>query len=177
MRRSRKTRFERGFTAIEVIIVIVVIGVIFGMGAIIIGRAFESYDLARRAADVDWQGRVALERMARELRHVRSLTATDFVLSPNEVRFIDVDGGPVCFRFTGGTVERSEDGPAGACGATLPQPLADHVVANGLRFDFYQEDGAATAAVDEVYYISIALSVSRGDVGETFRVTVQPRRY
>lgn len=167
----------RGFTTLEVIIVIVIIGVIFGMGGIVIGRAFESYDLARKAADVDWQGRVALERIARELRRIRTLTAADFAFSANEVRFIDVDGDAVCFRLAGASVERSADGPAGACGASGPQPLADNVVASGLGFNFYQEDGSTAASAPEVYYISVALQVSRAGIGETFRVTVQPRQY
>lgn len=167
----------RGFTMLEVIIVIVVIGVIFGLGAVVIGRAFESYDLARRATDVDWQGRVALERMARELRHVRSMTAADFAFAASEVRFIDVDGNAVCFRLAGGTIERSEDGPAGACGTTSPQPLADSIAANGLTFAAYERDGNPTLVVDDMYYVAIALRVVRGDIDETFRVTVQPRRY
>ena len=173
--RSLAPARARGFTMLEAIIVIAIVGAIFGLGAIVIGRAFESYDLARRASEVDWQGRVALERMARELRQVRSLTPGDFAFAANEVRFIDADGNAVCFRLAGGSVERSEDGPAGACGATNPQPLADNVV--GLAFAFYDQDGATAATAPEIYYISTVLQVARGDIGEAFRVTVQPRRY
>lgn len=167
----------RGFTLIEMVIVIVVLGAIFSLGALGLGRAFDSYDLARKTTDTDWQGRVALERIARELRDIRSATAGDLAFTATEVRFIDIDGNSVCFRQSGTTLQRSSDGPAGACGTTNPQPLADNVVAGGLNFFYYDNAGNATAAAASVFYITATLQVSEGTINETYRVTVQPRRF
>jgi prepilin-type N-terminal cleavage/methylation domain-containing protein len=178
----KKAIYVRGFTMVEMVIVIVVVGAIFAIGALVLGRAFESYDLTRKTTDVDWQGRVAMERMARELRNARSATATDLWLSgaspAAEIRFNDIDGNAVCFRLSGSTLQRSADGPGGTCGTTNPQPLADNVVANGLSFYYYRNDGTAeTTTAANVYYITVTLQVTEGNITETYRVTVQPQRF
>lgn len=159
----------------EMVIVIVVVGVIFAIGALVLGRAFESYVLAQQTTDVDWQGRVALERMVRELREIRSATAADLALAANEIRFNDLSGAPVCFRLSGGTLQRSADGPAGACGTTSPQPLADNVAA--LNFDYYQHDGNVAVLPTQVFYITVRAQVTDGSISESYRVSLQPRRF
>lgn len=169
-----------GFTMVEMIIVIVVVGVIFAIGALVLGRAFESYDLTRKTTDVDWQGRVAMERMVRELRQIRSATATDLAISATStdpIYFNDADGNPVCFVLSAGSLRRGEDGPPGLGGCTTNlQPLADNVTS--LNFNYYDNVGAATTTA--VYYITVRLAVSENSVGgsinETYRVTLQPRR-
>jgi len=165
---------------VEMIIVIVVVGAIFAVGALVLGRAFESYDLTRKTTDVDWQGRVAMERMVRELRQIRSATATDLdIASGTQIRFNDGNGNGVCFRLSGNTLQRSADGPSSGCGTTSPQPLADNVTS--LNFDYYDNTGTATAVVTAVYYITVRVAVSENSIGgsinETYRVTLQPRRF
>jgi prepilin-type N-terminal cleavage/methylation domain-containing protein len=168
----------RGFTMVEMVIVIVVIGAIFGLGALVMGRAFESYVLARESTDVDWQGRVALERMVRELREIRAATAVDLSPAATQIRFIDAGGNGVCFYHDGGTrLMRSADGPLSACGTTAPQPLADNIPAGGLNFVYYTSAGAATLGPTFVFYISFTLNVVEGAITETYRTTVQPRRF
>ena len=170
---------------VEMIIVIVVVGAIFAVGALVLGRAFESYDLTQKTTEVDWQGRVAMERMVRELRDIRSATATDLVFSLTEIGFNDTDGNPACFRLSGTTLQRDTEGPAAACGTVNPpdpQPLADNVVATtGLNFYYYQQDGSVAVSADQVYYITVALNVVENSIGgsinETYRVTLQPRRF
>lgn len=174
---------SRGFTLVEMIVVLVIIGAVFGIGAMGLGRAFYSYDLARTTTDIDWQGRVALERMAREMRDIRSATATDLsftAASPEtSIRFLDADGNAACFVLSGGSLQRGVDGPSAASCATSLQPLADNVTSLGF---YYVDAGsgantaATAAAVTAVDYIVITFQVTRGGITETFRTTVQPRR-
>lgn len=169
-----------GFTLIEMIVVIVVMGAIFALGGLIMGRAFESYDLTRRTINVDWQGRVAMERMVRELHAIRSASVTDLVpsaVSTNPIRFIDTSGNPACFVLSGGLVQRGDDGPAAASCVTNLRPLADNVPANGLNFYYYDSTGTATAVATSVFYITVTLQVSNGNVTETYRATVYPQRF
>jgi prepilin-type N-terminal cleavage/methylation domain-containing protein len=166
-----------GFTLVEMTLVIALTGIVFVIGGLVMGRAFESYDLTRTTTNADWQGRVALERMVRELREIRTATAADLVFSGTQVRFIDADGNGVCFRLVGTTLQRSADGPASVCGTTTPQPLADNVATNGLSFFYYDNAGAVTAVAANVYYIAVTLQISQGTITETFRAAVQPRRF
>lgn len=170
----------RGFTLVEMIIVIVIVGAIFAVGSLVLGRTFESYALTRQTADVDWQGRVAMERMVRELREIRSATSADLSISAtstNPIYFYSVDGSPICFVLSSGSLRRGVDAPgAGGCATSL-QPLADNVTANGLNFYYYRNDGVATSTPSEVFFITVTLAVTEGGIGETYRATVQPRRF
>jgi len=173
-----------GFTLVEMIIVIVVVGVIFAIGGLVLGRAFESYALTRNTTDVDWQGRVAMERMVRELRDARSATMTDLAFTANpmaQAQFIDADGNPVCFFVSGVVLWRSLNGPGSACVTAGGQPLADNIGSGGLAVRFFKKDGTDLVvppdALAQAYFITVTLNVSEGGINETYRATVQPRGF
>ena len=63
---------HRGFTLLEVVVTMVILSIVAVLGSKMLGRAYETYDLEKRTTNVDWQGRVGLERMVRELRGIRS---------------------------------------------------------------------------------------------------------
>lgn len=170
-------KHRAGFTLVEMIMVIVIMGAIFALGGMVLGRAFESYKLTRDATDVGWQGRIALERIARELRDIRSATASDLTIAPTSISFVGANASSVCF-YQGGTggiqLMRSD----GTCGGATAQPLADNLlITGGLGFGFFDNAGATTAAVSSVYYVAVTISVQEGDISESYRVTVQPRRF
>lgn len=173
----------RGMTIVEMVIVIVVVGAIFGLGALVLGRAFESYALTKDTTHIDWQGRVAMERMVRELRDLRSATAADLAFTSNpmsRIQFVTASGDPVCFYVSGGRLMRSADGPGSACGTTDPQPLADNVAPGGLSVSVFKNDGTDLVVppdtISQAFFITLSLSVTDGALSETYRVTVQPRR-
>jgi prepilin-type N-terminal cleavage/methylation domain-containing protein len=166
-------KHRAGFTLIEMIIVIVVVGVIFAIGGLVLGRAFESYDLTREATYVGWQGRVALERIARELRDIRSATAVDLTITATNISFVDANANSVCFYQSGTQLMRSD----GTCGGATAQPLADNLITGGLGFGYFDNAGATTAIVNAVYYVAVTVSIREGDISESYRVSVQPRRF
>ncbi|MEW6330519.1 MAG: type II secretion system protein [Pseudomonadota bacterium] len=169
-------RAGRGFTLIEMVAVIVLLGIIFGFGGVFLGNVFTGYTLKRDATDAEWQAKVALERMARELRAVRLATAADLdIASAAQVRFTDTDGNGVCFYRSGNRVMRSANGPASACGTTNAQPLADNVTS--LTFTYWDNTGTATATVANVYYITVDLTVAEGGYSGQFRTNVRPRNF
>ncbi len=179
---------QAGFTLLEVVVTMVVLGVVFVIGSKMLGKSYETYDLEKRTTNVDWQGRVALERMIRELRGIRS--ASDLTLpasSTAPIFFNDAGGSSVCFCYESGslTVRRGTSvapncgtggvAPTATCGTGSTQPLADKVVANGLNFYFYDSAGASTASAASVQVIALTLAVTEGNVSQTYRASVQPR--
>jgi hypothetical protein len=158
--------------------VIILTGLIFSFGSAMLGNVFSSYALKRDVTDADWQAKVALERMARELRAVRLATAADLdVASATQIRFVDTDGNGVCFYRNGAAnrIMRSADGPATACGTINPQVLADNITA--LGFTYWRNDGSTAAAAAEVYYITVAINVVEGSYSASFRTNVRPRNF
>ena len=175
VRRGRR----HGWTLVELLTVIIILAVVSAVGARLLSGMFQSYFAARDITSSDAQARVAFERMTRELRQIRSATATDLdVASAAQVRFIDMDGNGVCFYRDAATnrLMRSADGPASACGTTSAQPLADFV--SGLSFFYYLNDGSGLAgAATAVYYVTVRVNVQDNDVSDTLRATIHPRNF
>src|SRR6266568_691918 len=142
MRPGNLERRNLGFTLVEMVVTLLVAAVLFGLGATVISGGFRTYFLGREIAQNDWQGRLALERMTRELRTVR--TATNPPIPPGDlnintggqITFVDFAGNTIVYRQTGNTIERSQN-----AGTTF-QPLADNVSAvSPLSFTYLQNNG------------------------------------
>ena len=174
-----RRRPQHGWTLVEVLTVIIILAVVTAIGARLMSSMFHSYFTARDITSSDAQARVAFERMTRELRQIRTATATDLdMASAAQIRFIDTDGNGVCYYRDAATnrLMRSGDGPASACGTTSPQPLADFV--SGLSFFYYLNDGSGLAgAATAVYYVTVRVDVQDNDVSDTLRATIHPRNF
>lgn len=171
-----------GFTLVEFIVVIILAGIIFGFGSTLIGKIFSSYAVKQDVTDADWQAKLALERMTRELRMARSATAVDLAFpSANEIRFVDTDGNNVCFYLNAGQLARAENPPTQACGTVNRQVLADNITSLGFRY----WDNAGTeilppappGSVTAVYYVTVSLTVTEGVYNNSFRTNVRPRNF
>ncbi len=159
-----------GFTLIEAIITLIVVGILATIGATVISGGFRNYFLGREIAQDDAQGRLALERMARELRAVRSTADLDISVA-NQVSFTDLTGTAITYRRNAGTsqLERSQNGVAGTY-----QPLADNV--SDLQITYLQNDGKTpeTTTPGNVYYITVLLTINTQNVNTTYRSTFKP---
>ena len=60
---------QNGFTLVEIIIVIAIMGIIGGLASLIIGRSLDSYAALERREHLQTSVRLAVERISRELRH------------------------------------------------------------------------------------------------------------
>lgn len=87
----RRTR-QRGFTLIELVMVIVLLGIMAGVLTPFILKAMEAYTASRARADLVAKGRLAMERIAREVRRAvpNSLSVVD---SGNGIEFAHSCGG------------------------------------------------------------------------------------
>ena len=160
-----------GFSLIELVIVIVLLGIVSAVAAPFAINAFNAYFTGRDLVETDWQARVALERMTRELRTVRAPAAITMT-SGSDLSIVDVDGNAI--RYCLGTV--------GTCpGATgeltrNTQPLATGI--SGLAFSYLLKDGkTTTAAPASVYYVVVDFTATQGVNSRTYQATVSPRNF
>jgi len=161
-----------GFTLIEVVMTLIVIGVLATIGATLMSRGFLSYFVGREIARDDAPGRLASERMARQLRTVRSNAAVDLNIGvASQITITDIDGNAIVYRRNAGTsqLERSQNGAAF-------QPLADNV--SVLTFSYLINDGINPAAAPaNVYYITVLLTVTTTNVNLSYRSTFKPAAF
>lgn len=166
---ARITPFKsiKAFTMIELIIVIVILAIIGISASKLLVSAYQSGYTARDQSDVDWQFRVALERMARDMQGIRSATSSDLTISPTtEIEFTDIRGDTITYKITGSSLTRKEN-------AGSDVEIADNV--SNLSFSYHDAAGASTATVTSVRYITVSFDVSRGEIDRSYQTTVFPR--
>lgn len=160
---------QQGFTLIELVLTIILVGIIAGMASVFLRQGLNAFVAEDARADITNQGRLAIERMAREMRMIRSRTAADLpgcCTNPSTTfNFIDMSGSNITYSLTGNTITRN----------LIPLAAGDVVT---VDFRHYQQDGvtlAATAA--QVWSIQVDLTVTKSGESQAYRVRVHPRNF
>jgi prepilin-type N-terminal cleavage/methylation domain-containing protein len=173
---------SRGFTLIEIIITIVIVGIISGIAAMIILQGVRAYSDEQSRSDMHYQARFAVERMAREMRMIRQSTEFGAINSPavpvlgtitnnpsNVFSFVDMTGTTVTYSLTGTTLNRS----AGGVNA-----LAQGVTA--LSFTCFDNAGnqlANGSASTSAWTAEIAVTDTQGTETLQMRTRVHPMNF
>lgn len=161
---------SKGFTLIEIVITIVLVSIIAGIAAMIIVQGVRVYSSEQSRSDAHYQARVTVERMAREIRLIRSQTAGDVpTMSAADMSFTDINNNQVWFQLNAGTVRRSSDN-----GATW-QTLANGVTA--LNFSYLQQDGVTAATALTLWYVVIDMTDQQGSESLQVRTRVHPMNF
>jgi MSHA biogenesis protein MshO len=87
----RRSRAQRGFTLVELVIVIILLGIISAVLAPILTSNVTAYTETRARADLTARGRLALERLSRELH--RAVPNSLRVVSGNTIEFVTASSG------------------------------------------------------------------------------------
>ena len=158
---------QPGYTLVELIVVTVVLGIIASMGAIVVHDGMLGYLRGREITSADWQGRLALERITRELRDVAapgSASIDAASCGSSGFSFVNITANQIIYTLPSSTLLRNA------------QPLADNVT--GLRFYCLQGDGQTyTTTPSAVYYVTVSMIVSTANTSATYRSTVKPRSF
>lgn len=155
-----------GATLIEVVLAVVLVAVLTVGTAQLVLQGMQAWLAADIRADLGDQGRLAVERMAREIRMIRSRTATDITAcGGGTLSFVDFQNNAISYTVGGGTLFRN--GTALASAPTLT-----------LAFSCLRQDGVTPfSTADEIWIIQIDLTVQNGQEAQTFRVRSHPRNF
>jgi prepilin-type N-terminal cleavage/methylation domain-containing protein len=171
---SANNPHSKGFTLVEIVITIVLIGIISGIAAMIILQGVRAYSDEQSRSEVHYQARLAMERMAREIRSMRwntALAQADITtMNPTDVRYTDIQGNQMGFRLNiGNLLERTQDN-----GATW-QTLATGVTA--LNINYFRQDGVIPAAAATLWILEITMTDVQGMETLQMRTRVHPRNF
>lgn len=156
------TQRQLGFTLIETVIVIAILGAITAGLSTLIVEMFQSYSSQQQFADQDAQARLALERMLRDVRDARS--TADLNAPGASLVFTDTTATLVTYAISGTQLQRNGN------------VLADGVSA--LTFSYFNNAGAALAAAAGTRYIAAQFTLTTQDgIASTVRGVVYPRNF
>lgn len=158
---------SNGFTLIEIVITIVLVSILAGIAAMIILQGVRAYSDERSRGDVHYQARIAMGRMAREIRVIRS--AADITsYTPTNLRFTDVNGATVGFEWINPTLNRWNG-------------VSNDVLANGINpfsFSYFMSDGVTPAVLPaDLWFVEITMTSQQGTESLPMRTRVHPRNF
>jgi len=125
---------KNGFTLIELIIVITIIGIIASVVGYILLGAVDAWTFKAKRNDLLWDARLAINRMLREIREIKNLTSVT-TASSSQFRFTNINDKSITYSLSGNNLNRTKDGIANI--------LAQNV--SSLSFSYYDSSGASIA--------------------------------
>lgn len=160
-----------GFTLIEFIISVAILGIIFAISARLLLEIADGWRLAGSRNEISETAKVAMGRMTREIRMVKDRTSV-LTASGSVFQFIDANSNNIQFNVSSGRLLRTENGAANA--------LADNV--SSLSFTYYNSLDAAIPAPavspssTDIRRIVVDITFSAGGAQLSFESGISLRR-
>lgn len=153
---------SKGFTLIELILVIVILGIIAVAGSLLLQQGLNNYFTNQAITDASWQGQIALQTMARRLREIRSPTDIT-TASATQLSFTDINNNAVSYQLIGSNLL-----------------LNGSVLISGVNnasssFAYLDSNTTTTAVLANIRYITINLAIAKNNVNYTLRTTIYAR--
>lgn len=149
---------EKGFTLVELILAIVIVGII----AIAITAAFVPTMKVSVTVDTRKEalqgGRIAMERMLREIREARAISAG---FTATSLTFTNAAGSTISYVVSGTSLQRN--------GTDLT------CCVDTITLTYLKKDGSTATAPADVWRIQADLKVKVGDESVELRSEVNPR--
>jgi prepilin-type N-terminal cleavage/methylation domain-containing protein len=155
-----------GFTLIEIVITIVLVSILAGLAGMVILQGVRAYTVEQTRSDVHYQARLAMERMAREIRMIKSQADISAMAAAN-LRYTDANGSNTGFNWVNPTLNRWNGAGNDA--------LATGITA--FAFAYVKIDGTAASAASEIWFVDISLTSQQGAEALVMRGRVHPRNF
>ncbi len=158
-------RWNRGFTLIEILVVIAITGIVASIAALILNAGINSYFSARQLSDISTEGDMALNRMVAEIKEAVSITT----ISATQLIFINNQNETITYQFSGTNLTRTLN-------SDPTYNLANHIdAATTTFFRYFNANHATTATASSVRLISINIDLLDGNNQAHLITAVSPR--
>ncbi|KTD50720.1 Tfp pilus assembly protein PilW [Legionella quateirensis] len=143
-------RTIKGFTLIEMIMVMVLSGIIFAIASVMLNAGFTSYFTGINVTGLNNQAALVMARMTKELEQAVSFS----VINSSNVSFTTSNGESITYTWV-------SPGPTLTRTGISSQPLSD--VVTGFALTYYQSDFNSTSTLALVRAITINMTLREGD--------------
>ena len=163
--RIPNSKLEGGFTLIEMVVVIVILSIVSTITIYFLINSLKAYTMTVNQKTLLDEGKLALERMCRDIRDARSITSPASGGSGSLITFIrnnatvqDVAAESITFQLTGSTLQKVKSSPSAT--STMAANVSTFTVTRG-------------ATNDEITIV-LTLSLSSGE-NATLQTKVYPK--
>ena len=134
--RTQNSELQRGFTLIEIIIVIVILSIVSAITIKFLTDSLRIYTMTVNQKTLYDEGKLALERMCRDIRDARSITgvtASSVTFVRDDATAQDIAGETIIFQRNAGanTLEKVKASPAST--STMASNVTAFAVANATN--------------------------------------------
>ncbi len=141
-------RAIRGFTLIEMVVVMIIMGLVSTGAAMFLRAGFAGYFSAVQSTTLSTQANLAMARISKELQQADAFS----VINTTGVTFSTTGGATISYNWSSPNLTRT--------GATTPQALSNAVTAFSLSY--YQSNFSMTDEVSAVRAITISMTLNNG---------------
>jgi prepilin-type N-terminal cleavage/methylation domain-containing protein len=152
----------RGYSLIEVVVVIVILSIIAAIASKVLQAGFNAYITSQNIATANAQARVAFEKMTRDIHAIAS-PASISTATASQLSFTEINGSSVTYQLTGTQLMQGSN------------VLADGV--HSLTFSYWDQNAASTTVAANICYVTVLLNITSGGVNYTMRTTVSTMNY
>ncbi|WP_158618886.1 PulJ/GspJ family protein [Legionella qingyii] len=140
-------RTIKGFTLIEMLIVMITTGVVLSAVSLMLSAGFTNYFTGVKVTALTNQATIAMARMTKELQQANRFSA----INPTEVSFTTTGGSTISYSWSSPILTRT--------GASA-QTLSNQVTSFSLTY--YQSNFASTTTLTAVRAVTINMILSNG---------------
>lgn len=155
-----KKSTQHGFTLIEFILTLVIMGIISVTIGRILFHSYQTFLTAQNISEVDWQGFLVLEKLVDDIHAIRSNTSIS-TAGTNQLVFTDVNGNTVQYQFSGTSILRNSI------------VLANK--AQSFSLSYRDKNGTVTATPSAIAYISVTVTMLQNNLALPFSTTAALR--
>jgi len=140
-------KHARGFTLIEFVIVITLIGILSAVASMILNQHFKGYFSAKDLMALEIKTNMAADNLLRELKSSENLTA----LSATSLSFVNQQGESIVINVSNGLLRRQVN-------SATAQTLCNNVTS--LAFAAFDSAFASTAVTDNIRFVTMSITTT-----------------